>query len=121
MKDGTPAGALTDRIAVGVDEPIPMYPVSLTVRILFVPEYEMMLSGSCPEPGCIANAYPDDVMLIPAYDPESRSTPVPSEFDPVHLVTYDVRPLPVKLFDAFSVFPDHDSPVPAVITVEGVL
>ena len=68
----------TVSLSVGVVDPIPMFPLA-RIFIYEIPDEEATLNGlsAVDVEDCTLKAYEDDVALIPANDPLSRSVDVP--------------------------------------------
>jgi hypothetical protein len=73
----TPAVPVIARLAIGVEEPIPTLPFEAIVKSE-APDDEATLNGFTPDIPCTLNEKLDEVALIPATVPLSRSVDVPS-------------------------------------------
>ena len=82
---------LTDRVAVGVEDPTPTFPLASTVKS-DVPVEEATLNGFwLPDP-CTLKVIVDDVALTPATIPLSRRIPVANVVAPVYRAENPLTP-----------------------------
>ena len=92
----SPAVPVIERADEGVDEPIPIFPLAETLKKDDpVDEATLKISLVDPEIPCTLKAIVDDVALIPATVPLSRSVDVPRVVEVSHRVAKPRAP-PVR-------------------------